>query len=85
MTYEEVKSRIYLHGKTMTEDEALLILDALEKQILKKYKTNEFGDYVCPSCGIDIPRSIYNVSRMSTTVIAGCPFCLQAIDWSSEE
>lgn len=57
---------------------------AYEKQMPKKYKTNEFGDYVCPSCGMDIPKSIYNVSRMSTTIVAGCPFCLQAIDWGKE-
>ena len=46
---------------------------------------NEFGDYVCPACGIDIPRAIFNANSMRTTVITGCPFCLQVIDWSKEE
>ena len=54
---------------------------ALEKQVSKKpilYGDSEDGKLLCPSCEEDL----WDVKECG---YSGCPYCLQAIDWSVEE
>lgn len=78
MTSKEVINRIYLHGKTMTQDEAMVIIGALEKQTPEKVTKKLRGlcngdpvwDYFCPYCR----RNLHNTPTF-------CKVCGQKIDW----
>lgn len=56
-------------------------ISALEKQIPKKpefYGDSEDGKLLCPSCGEDL----WDIKECGYN---GCPYCLQALDWSGED
>ena len=59
-------------------------IEALEKQIPKKIRKEHyyFGTlYVCPECRMSFgARDVALDKRYK-----GCPYCLQAIDWSDDE
>lgn len=60
-----------------------IALSAIEKQIPKKPKKDEYDYYVCPSCGAD------DYALMHDSNIADkynfCHTCGQALDWSDKE
>ena len=80
MTESEAKvileSEYKFHGECSVFGEALTIaINALEKQIPKKPKTDDrYVMYICPCCN-DFIKVSHNC----------CQNCGQAIDWSDEE
>ena len=80
MTKSEAKvileSEYKFHGECSVFGEALTIaINALEKQIPKKPKTDDrYVMYICPCCN-DFIKVNHNY----------CTNCGQAIDWSDEE
>ena len=80
MTESEAKvileSEYKFHGECSVFGEALEIaINALEKQIPKKPKTDDrYVMYICPCCN-DFIKVSHNC----------CQNCGQAIDWSDEE
>lgn len=54
--------------------------DALEKQVPKKPKKDEYGFYHCPHCGADYD-SLMHDSNLSCTYNY-CTECGQKLDWS---
>lgn len=72
-------------GHRFTRDEydqaVQIVIAASEKQIPKKpefYGDNEDGKLLCPSCSEDL----WDIRECGYN---GCPYCLQAIDWSGED
>lgn len=58
MTENEIINRLHLHGKTMTQDEAFFIMDALEEiqqyreiGTVEEFKTLEENERKCEDCG----------------------------------
>ena len=80
MTESEAKaileSEYKFHGECSVFGEALTIaINALEKQIPKKPKTDDrYVMYICPCCN-DFIKVSHNC----------CQNCGQAIDWSNEK
>ena len=80
MTESEAKvileSEYKFHGECSVFGEALTIaINALEKQIPKKPKTDDrYVMYICPCCN-DFVKVSHNY----------CPNCGQKLDWSDEE
>ena len=80
MTESEAKvileSEYKFHGECSVFGEALtMAINALEKQIPKKPKTDDrYVMYICPCCN-DFIKVSHNC----------CQNCGQAIDWSDEE
>lgn len=68
-------------GDEKAVEELKITNEALEKQIPKKpefYGDSEDGKLLCPSCSEDL----WDIKECGYN---GCPYCLQAIDWSGED
>lgn len=78
MTAKEAMSRIYLHGKTMLEEEALVIIDALEKQVPQKPRLTRYA-LMCARCGHKITE--IGCAKKNRRY---CKKCGQAIDWEED-
>ena len=55
-------------------------VEALRKQIPKKPKTDQYGYYVCPSCGAD-DYALMHDSNLANQY-NHCHDCGQSLDWS---
>ena len=71
------------NGREKDAEKAQIIIDALEKQIPKKPRKDEYGYYVCSCCGAD------EYALMHDSNIANkynfCHNCGQKLDWSEEK
>lgn len=84
MTPEEAiefyKTFLSIRPANPYQDAAKLSIQALEKQIPKKPKTDQYGYYVCPSCGAD-DYALMHDSNLANQY-NHCHDCGQALDWS---
>lgn len=82
-TIQEIKSKVYRNTDdcemTISKDCYKTILNALEKQTLKKVEHSEWypNDKDCPHCSSNLTSYEKSVKH--------CPWCGQALDWSDEE
>ena len=95
MTENDVLNRLHKHGETMTQDEAFIIMDALEKQIPKKifHRGYEYQGQMIYPVGIDgVPYDLCPNCEVNlcTDGFLGrdkkrmkyCENCGQKLDWS---
>ena len=73
MTYQNILDRIYKHGKTMTETEALMIITAVEKQIpqfvrSKGFKGMNHTVYKCPRCGKSVRNGTNHCDKCGQSI-----------------
>lgn len=80
--YNDYEIRAY----HLEQNEAVYVLDALEKQIPKKpidaHHAKVTSSGLCPSCGREI---IYIHNDDSSNMRNYCRYCGQKIDWFHEE
>lgn len=80
----ELKASIEGYGFQCHIETYKAAINALEKQIPKKVKTQlrEMGEVnVCPTCGYDF----YIEDLGQTMYCEFCPSCGQALDWSDDD
>ena len=89
MTVEEAlfKCKYEICFDCGTEDEDDLeniVIQALEKQIPKKYVDGRYPWAICPTCGGSINTEIVQ-EHIQNCETSYCEQCGQAIDWSETE